>query len=97
VAKGAVDWVAARDLLPGMVMRVASGERLAADGEIIAVGAPGDVLRRGRDARIDLQADLRGADDDVIGIGHRDERRIGGWFADQQRDVDARSAGQAAA
>lgn len=36
VAKGAVDWVAARDLLPGMVMRVASGERLAADGEIIA-------------------------------------------------------------
>ena len=36
VAKGAVDWVAARDLLPGMVMRVAAGERLAADGEIIS-------------------------------------------------------------
>ncbi|MBB3956511.1 heavy metal translocating P-type ATPase [Novosphingobium sediminicola] len=36
VAKGAVDWVSARDLLPGMVMRVASGERLAADGEIVS-------------------------------------------------------------
>ncbi|NOW47609.1 Cu2+-exporting ATPase [Novosphingobium sp. SG751A] len=36
VAKGAVDWVAARDLLPGMVMRVASGERLAADGQIVS-------------------------------------------------------------
>ena len=35
VAKGALDWVAARDLLPGMVMRVASGERLAADGQIV--------------------------------------------------------------
>lgn len=36
VAKGAVDWVPARDLLSGMVMRVASGERLAADGEILS-------------------------------------------------------------
>ncbi|WDF73298.1 heavy metal translocating P-type ATPase [Novosphingobium sp. KACC 22771] len=36
VGKGAVDWVPARDLLPGMVMRVASGERLAADGEIVS-------------------------------------------------------------
>ncbi|NKJ01200.1 heavy metal translocating P-type ATPase [Novosphingobium sp. SG707] len=36
VAKGAIDWVPARDLLPGMVMRVASGERLAADGEIVS-------------------------------------------------------------
>jgi len=34
VTKGEVAWVASRDLLPGMVMRVASGERLAADGEI---------------------------------------------------------------
>ena len=33
---GEVGWVAARDLLPGMVMRVAAGERLAADGEIVA-------------------------------------------------------------
>lgn len=39
VVKGAVDWVSARDLLPGMVMRVASGERLAADGEIVAGGS----------------------------------------------------------
>lgn len=35
---GTIEWVAARDLVPGMVMRVAAGERLAADGEI-TVGA----------------------------------------------------------
>lgn len=33
---GAVQWVAAADLVPGMVMRVAAGERLAADGTIVA-------------------------------------------------------------
>ena len=32
---GALGWVAAADLQPGMVMRLAAGERLAADGEII--------------------------------------------------------------
>lgn len=35
---GAVQWLAAADLAPGMVMRVAMGERLAADG-VIASGA----------------------------------------------------------
>jgi len=35
---GAIQWLAARELVPGMVMRVAAGERLAADGDII-VGA----------------------------------------------------------
>ena len=35
-ASGQVEWVAARDLGPGMVMRVAAGERLAADGEIVS-------------------------------------------------------------
>ena len=34
--EGELQWLAARDLLPGMVMRVAAGERLAADGEIIS-------------------------------------------------------------
>ena len=33
---GALEWNKAEDLLPGMVMRVAAGERLAADGEILA-------------------------------------------------------------
>ena len=33
---GAVSWLAARELVPGMVMRVAAGERLAADGVITA-------------------------------------------------------------
>ena len=33
---GSIQWLAARELVPGMVMRVAAGERLAADGEIIA-------------------------------------------------------------
>jgi Cu2+-exporting ATPase len=33
---GTLEWLAARDLLPGMVMRVAAGERLAADGEVVA-------------------------------------------------------------
>ncbi|HQV03824.1 MULTISPECIES: heavy metal translocating P-type ATPase [unclassified Novosphingobium] len=32
---GALQWVAAADLAPGMVMRIAAGERLAADGEIV--------------------------------------------------------------
>jgi len=33
---GSVEWIAAPQLVPGMVMRVAAGERLAADGEIVA-------------------------------------------------------------
>ncbi len=32
---GSAQWIAARDLVPGMVMRVAAGERLAADGVIV--------------------------------------------------------------
>ena len=35
-ADGTPQWVAAADLVPGMVMRIAAGERLAADGEIIS-------------------------------------------------------------
>ncbi len=35
-ADGTLQWVAAADLQPGMVMRVAAGERLAADGEIVS-------------------------------------------------------------
>lgn len=33
---GALRWVAAKDLAPAMTMRIAAGERLAADGEIVA-------------------------------------------------------------
>ncbi|MEJ6011838.1 heavy metal translocating P-type ATPase [Novosphingobium aquae] len=33
---GTIEWLAARDLVPGMVMRIAAGERLAADGTISA-------------------------------------------------------------
>lgn len=33
-ADGTLQWIAAADLAPGMVMRIAAGERLAADGEI---------------------------------------------------------------
>ena len=33
---GTVEWLAAPQLVPGMVMRVAAGERLAADGEIVS-------------------------------------------------------------
>jgi Cu2+-exporting ATPase len=36
VTRNTVEWVAARDLVPGVVMRVAAGERLAADGQIIS-------------------------------------------------------------
>lgn len=32
---GTIEWIAARDLRSGMVMRIAAGERLAADGTII--------------------------------------------------------------
>ncbi len=35
-AGGALTWLPARDLVAGMVLRVAAGERLAADGEIIS-------------------------------------------------------------
>ena len=35
-ADGTLQWIAAADLQPGMVMRVAAGERLAADGEIVS-------------------------------------------------------------
>ena len=38
-ADGAPRWHNAEDLLPGMMMRVAAGERLAADGEIVAGGS----------------------------------------------------------
>jgi len=34
-ADGRTEWLEARLLLPGMVMRIAAGERLAADGEIV--------------------------------------------------------------
>jgi Cu2+-exporting ATPase len=33
---GGLDWLAAQDLVPGMTMRLAAGERLAADGEIVS-------------------------------------------------------------
>ena len=33
---GSLTWLAAHDLLPGMVIRVAAGERLAADGDVVA-------------------------------------------------------------
>lgn len=35
-ADGQLTWIAATDLAPGQVMRVAAGERLAADGEIVS-------------------------------------------------------------
>lgn len=33
---GALEWLASADLVPGMVIRVAAGERLAADGEVVS-------------------------------------------------------------
>ena len=33
---GSLQWIAASELQPGMVMRIAAGERLAADGEIVS-------------------------------------------------------------
>ncbi|WP_374526825.1 heavy metal translocating P-type ATPase [Novosphingobium sp.] len=33
---GGLDWLPAQDIVPGMTMRVAAGERLAADGEIVS-------------------------------------------------------------
>ena len=36
VPGGGLEWLAATDLVPGMTMRVAAGERLAADGEVIS-------------------------------------------------------------
>src|SRR3546814_18878177 len=39
---------------------------------------------RRRVPRVHLQPDMRGADDDIIGVGHRDEWRIGGRHGDAQ-------------
>jgi len=38
-ADGTLEWRKAEELAPGMVMRVAAGERLAADGEIVTGGS----------------------------------------------------------
>ncbi len=35
-ADGGLEWLAAEALVPGMILRLAAGERLAADGEIVA-------------------------------------------------------------
>lgn len=56
VEGGRPRWVDAADLSPGMVMRIAAGERLAADGAILAGGSKFDQsLLTGESAPIGLQ------------------------------------------
>ena len=64
VTKGEVAWVASRDLLPGMVMRVAAGERLAADGEIA-----GGTTRLDRSLLTGESAPVPGVVGDVVHAG----------------------------
>lgn len=56
-ADGALQWRTAQDLAPGMMMRVAAGERLAADGEIVAGASRFDQsLLTGESAPVPLRA-----------------------------------------
>src|SRR5690606_31686838 len=61
-SNGSLQWHTAQDLVPGMMMRVAAGERLAADGDIVAgasrfdqsllTGESAPVLRRTGDTAL---------------------------------------------
>ena len=56
VEDGTLSWMDAADLRPGMVMRIAAGERLAADGTILAGGSKFDQsLLTGESAPIGLE------------------------------------------
>lgn len=81
VTKGGVaGWLAAADLVPGMVMRVAAGERLAADGRLL----------RGA-ARID-QSLLTGESAAVV-LGAGDAVLAGTLNLDAPVDVEVTAAG----
>ncbi|MFM9481419.1 P-type ATPase, partial [Streptomyces scabiei] len=56
-ADGTTQWLAAAALQPGMVMRVAAGERLAADGALVAGSARFDqALLTGESAPVTVAA-----------------------------------------
>ncbi len=79
--EGGLEWLPAADLVPGMVMRVAAGERLAADGEIV-VGA----------SRFD-QSLLTGESDPVT--AHAGDAVLAGTLnLDAPVDVKVSAAGQ---
>lgn len=58
-------------------------------------GVDRDVDRGERrvDARRQLQPDLRRSNDNILFLGHRDQRRVRGRFADHQRHIDPRTPG----
>jgi P-type Cu2+ transporter len=78
---GTLEWLPARDLVPGMMMRVAAGERLAADGEIVS----------GR-SRLD-QSLLTGESAPVV-AGPGDAVHAGTLNTDAPLDVRVTAAGQ---
>ena len=78
---GGLQWLPAQDLVPGMVMRVAAGERLAADG-VIALGA----------SRFD-QSLLTG-ESDPVPAGPDDAVLAGTLNLDAPVDVKVSAAGQ---
>ncbi|MEY4721629.1 MAG: cadmium-translocating P-type ATPase, partial [Pseudomonadota bacterium] len=78
---GTLEWLPARDLVPGMMMRVAAGERLAADGEIAS----------GR-SRLD-QSLLTGESAPVL-AGPGDVVHAGTLNVDAPLDVRVTAAGQ---
>ncbi len=80
-ASGALEWLQAEDLRPGMTMRVAAGERLAADGRILS-GA----------SRFD-QSLLTGESAAVVG-GEGDEVLAGTLNLDAPVDIRVGAAGQ---
>jgi len=78
---GSVEWIAAPQLVPGMVMRVAAGERLAADGEIVA-------------GRSRLDNSLLTGESAAVAVAAGDAVHAGTLNLDGSLDVRVTAAGQ---
>ena len=78
---GTLTWLAAHELVPGMVLRVAAGERLAADGEVVA-----------GESRFDLS--LLTGESAAVAIGAGGAVHAGTLNLDAPVDVRVTAAGQ---
>ena len=78
---GSLAWLAAHELVPGMVLRVAAGERLAADGEVMA-----------GESRFDLS--LLTGESAAVAIGAGGAVHAGTLNLDAPVDVRVTAAGQ---
>jgi Cu2+-exporting ATPase len=82
VAKdGSLSWLAAHELLPGMVLRIAAGERIAADGEVIA-------------GRSSLDQSLLTGESAPVAVGQGGAVHAGTLNIDAPLDIRVTAAGQ---